>query len=80
MNMKTAISIETSVYEEAESATRQMGVSRSKLYTLAIHEYVQNHNPEIVTDRLNRIYGKQEAVIDGDIMQAQFVLLSGEDW
>jgi hypothetical protein len=78
--MKTAISIESPVYEEAESAAWKMGVSRSKLYTLAIHEYVQNHNPEIVTDRLNRIYGKQEAAIDEDIMQAQYDLLSGEDW
>jgi hypothetical protein len=78
--MKTAISIEPPVYEEAESTARQMGVSRSKLYTLAIHEYVQNPNPDIVTDRLNRIYGKQAAVIDEDIMQAQYDLLSGEDW
>jgi hypothetical protein len=78
--MKTAISIAAPVYNEAESTARQMGVSRSKLYTLAIYEYVQNHNPEIVTDRLNRIYGKQEAVIDEDIMQAQYDLLSGEDW
>jgi metal-responsive CopG/Arc/MetJ family transcriptional regulator len=78
--MKTAISIEPLVYEEAESAAQQMGVSRSKLYTLAIHEYVQNHNPEIVTDQLNRIYGKQAAVIDEDIIQAQYNLLSGEDW
>jgi hypothetical protein len=75
--MKTAISIEFPVYEEAESTARQMGVSRSKLYT---HEYVQNHNPEIVTDRLNRIYEKQAATIGEDIMQAQYDLLSGEDW
>jgi metal-responsive CopG/Arc/MetJ family transcriptional regulator len=78
--MKTAISIEAPVYEEAESAARQMGVSRSKLYTLAIHEYVQNHNPEFVMDRLNHIYGKQAAALDEDIMQAQYDLLSGEDW
>jgi hypothetical protein len=41
---------------------------------------VQNHNPEIVTARLNRIYEKQAAIIGEDIMQAQYDLLSGEDW
>jgi metal-responsive CopG/Arc/MetJ family transcriptional regulator len=78
--MKTAISIESPVYKEAESAARLMGLSRSKLYTLAIHEYVQNHNPEVVTERLNHIYKKQKADIDEDIMQAQYDLLSAEDW
>ncbi|GHV50542.1 hypothetical protein AGMMS49579_04310 [Spirochaetia bacterium] len=78
--MKTAISIENPVYEEAESAARQMGLSRSKLYTLAVKEYVENHNPEIMTERLNRIYGKQGAAIDEDIMRSQYDLLSGEGW
>jgi metal-responsive CopG/Arc/MetJ family transcriptional regulator len=78
--MKTAISIDTEIYEKAEDAARQMGVSRSKIYSLAIAEYMQNHISERVTERLNQVYKNGDPGLDEDIKQAQYDLLAGEDW
>ncbi|GHV26737.1 transcriptional regulator [Spirochaetia bacterium] len=78
--MKTAISIDDRVYRSAEDAIGQMGLTRSRLYTLAIEEYIQNHSPDVLLKRLNEVYTKENSKLDEDIQQAQFDLFSGEDW
>jgi hypothetical protein len=78
--MKTAISIEDKVYKNAENTAVQMGLSRSRLYTLAIKEYIQNHSPDLLLKQLNEVYSVENSKLDDDIQQAQFSLLSGEDW
>ncbi|MFM5891936.1 MAG: ribbon-helix-helix domain-containing protein, partial [Dolichospermum sp.] len=42
--MKTAISLPDPVFEEAESLARQLGVSRSELYTKALKAYLRKYN------------------------------------
>jgi metal-responsive CopG/Arc/MetJ family transcriptional regulator len=78
--MKTAISIDETVYQEAEGAASEMGVSRSRLYTLALEEYIKNHRSDTVTERLNQYYTNRKAVLDDDVKQAVYALFSGEDW
>ncbi len=78
--MKTAISISDDVFLEAEQTAHQLGLSRSKLYSMAIVEFVQSHNPEAITAKLNEIYGENESKLDDDISQANYDLLSQEDW
>ncbi|MDR0655749.1 MAG: hypothetical protein LBG22_05485 [Treponema sp.] len=78
--MKTEVSIEDKVYKNAENTAIRMGLSRSRLYTLAIEEYIQNHSPDLLLDRLNEVYSVENSKLDDDIQQAQFNLLSGEDW
>ena len=78
--MKTAISISDEVYKEAEIAAKQLGLSRSKLYTLAINEFVQNHKPDAITQKLNEIYEKIDSTLDEDILQVNYELLSKVEW
>jgi HSP90 family molecular chaperone len=78
--MKTAISIDNGIYEEAEDIALQMGVSRSKLYSLAIAEYMRNHVSHRVTERLNEVYKNGDPGLDDDIKQAQYNLFALEDW
>lgn len=40
--MKTAISLPDSIFKEAESLTKKLGVSRSELYTKALKAYLRN--------------------------------------
>jgi metal-responsive CopG/Arc/MetJ family transcriptional regulator len=42
--MKTAISLPDPVFEEAESLAKQLGVSRSELYTKALKAYLRKYN------------------------------------
>lgn len=55
--MKTAISIEAPLLEEADRTAQKLGVSRSRLVALALKNYLrQGRNREIV-EQLNRVYG-----------------------
>lgn len=53
--MKTAISIADDVFTEAERLARRVGKSRSQLYTEAVAEYGARHDPEAVTEAMNRV-------------------------
>jgi metal-responsive CopG/Arc/MetJ family transcriptional regulator len=56
--MKTAISLSDSLYEKAEKTARYMGVSRSRLFVMALEGYISNHNGEMITKKLNEVYEK----------------------
>lgn len=56
--MKTAISIPDSLFFAAEQTATYMGIPRSKLFSLAVEEYVARHNGEMTTKKLNEVYEK----------------------
>jgi metal-responsive CopG/Arc/MetJ family transcriptional regulator len=56
MTMKTAISIPDDVFEEAEITAKQLGLARSQLYVRAIKEYIEKHDKNKITEKLNKIY------------------------
>jgi hypothetical protein len=78
--MKTAISIDQGVYETAEFFTKAAGLSRSRLYNLAVAEYVQNHAPDIITEKLNDYYAHHSSKLDKDLQRLSYALFSKEDW
>jgi len=78
--MKTAISISDDVFLEAEQTARQLGLSRSKLFSMAILEFVRSHKPDAITARLNEVYGKASSKLDDDITQANYNVLSQDEW
>lgn len=53
--MKTAISIPDKVFRDAERLSRRLKKSRSQIYTEAVTEYVARHDPEAVTEAMNRV-------------------------
>ena len=78
--MKTAISINKELFDNAERFSRSAGLSRSSLYCTAISEYIQNHAADNITDQLNRYYSSHESTLDDDLREAAHRLLDGEDW
>jgi metal-responsive CopG/Arc/MetJ family transcriptional regulator len=56
--MKTAISLSDSLFEIAEQTAKYMGINRSRLFALALEDYVARHNGDMVTEKLNDVYGK----------------------
>ncbi len=55
--MKTAVSIPDRVFESAEKLAARLGVSRSELYARALAALFEKHRDDVVTARLNEIYG-----------------------
>ena len=57
--MKTAVSIPDSIFRAAEQLAARWGISRSELYAKALDAMVEKHNDQVVTARLNEIYGPE---------------------
>ena len=53
--MKTAISVPAEIFEQAERLRRKLGKSRSELYSEAVRQYLVSHDPDEITQRLNRL-------------------------
>jgi metal-responsive CopG/Arc/MetJ family transcriptional regulator len=58
--MKTAISIPDQLFNEAEITAKQMGLARSQLYVRAIKEFVEHHNRDVITEKLDEVYSAGE--------------------
>jgi predicted transcriptional regulator len=54
--MKTAISIDDGLLRKADETARLMGVSRSRLFALAVGEFLQRQRREEMLLRLNEVY------------------------
>jgi metal-responsive CopG/Arc/MetJ family transcriptional regulator len=57
--MKTAISVEDALMEQADDAARDLGLSRSGLIAEALREYLLRRRQVRVSDRLNQAYANE---------------------
>ncbi|MCC5628359.1 ribbon-helix-helix domain-containing protein [Nostoc sphaeroides CHAB 2801] len=78
--MKTAISLPDSVFEEAEALARELGVSRSELYTKALKAYLRKYNRNQMLNQLNTVYSEEPSELDPVLAKLQFMSLPREDW
>ncbi len=53
--MKVAVSIPDQVFADAERLARRLKVSRSRLYSLALEEFVARHSPEEIAASIDRV-------------------------
>lgn len=78
--MKTAISLPDDIFRQAESAARQLKISRSELYATAISEFLKRRQTTHVTERLNAIYSAEPAKLDPVLNRAQLHSLPSDSW
>ena len=56
--MKTAISIDDRLLQEADETARLLGLSRSRLFALAVGDFLRRQRQEQMLLRLNEVYAK----------------------
>ena len=78
--MKIAISIPDELFGNAESLSKRLGVSRSRLFAIAIEEMVAKHNSQEITDRLNAVYGNVDSKLPEDVRRLQRRSIDREPW
>jgi metal-responsive CopG/Arc/MetJ family transcriptional regulator len=54
--MKTAISIDDGILREADQEARRMGLSRSRLFAMAVGDFLERRRREQMLLRLNEVY------------------------
>lgn len=55
-NVKTAISLPESLFEQAEAVAGEMNVSRSRLIALALGEFICRHQNRQLLEKINAAY------------------------
>ena len=78
--MKTAISIPDKIYRDAERLSRRLKKSRSQVYTEAVTEYFARHDPEAVTEAINKVCEAIDTYPDPAISAAARRILEGSEW
>lgn len=78
--MKTAISIPEDLYGAAERLARRLNRSRSRLYADAVREYVARHEPDAVTEALNRVCDRVDTGLAAGLSAVATRLLARVEW
>jgi metal-responsive CopG/Arc/MetJ family transcriptional regulator len=55
-NIKTAISMQKSLFEQVETLSREMKVSRSRLFVLALEDYLRRYQNLQLFEKINQVY------------------------
>lgn len=55
-HVKTAVSLEEPLLKQADDLAREMNVSRSRLFSLAVEEFIQRHQDQALLEALNAAY------------------------
>ena len=78
--MKTAISIPDNLFKNAEKIAKEMGISRSELYSRAIESFIEKKMSENITRQLDKIYVYNSSSLSSILAKMQTMSLSREDW
>ena len=78
--MKTAISVPDQVFEQAETLAKRLDKSRSQLYTEALVEYLTQHDPDTVTERLNEVLDSVSEPEDRFVTETSRSILEQVEW
>jgi metal-responsive CopG/Arc/MetJ family transcriptional regulator len=78
--MKTAVSIPEKVFHQAERLARRLKKSRSEIYSLALTEYLNRHDPDHVTEAMNRVCEQMGDQTDDFVSSAARRALERSEW
>jgi metal-responsive CopG/Arc/MetJ family transcriptional regulator len=83
-NVKTDISLRKSLLEEAEAVAREMKVSRSRLFMMALEDFIRRHQNKKLLETINAAYEDDEPDEDEklrhNLMLQQYRKLIEGEW
>jgi len=56
--METAISLSSALFEKVEQTARYMGIPRGQLLAIALEDYINRYNGEMITKKINEVCEK----------------------
>lgn len=82
--VKTAISLEENLFNQVNQLANDLQVSRSKIFTLAVKDYLKKQESKKILAQLNAAYGdspgKEEDVISKAMQKKQHKIVGQESW
>ncbi len=84
MAVKTAISLNDSLFEKVETLTRELNISRSRLFAIAVQEYIERHETRRMMAALNRVHDEytndEDRAIQREIQEYHRKHMRDEPW
>ena len=78
--MKAAVSIPDPVFKAADKLAQRLGVSRSRLYSVALQRFVQDHDEEAITAKINEVYANESSTLDPILQSIQTRSVEKRRW
>ena len=83
-NVKTAISLQKSIFDQAEALARELEISRSRLFAIAVEEFIRHHNNQKLLESINAAYDDvldpEEYALRRKMKAKQRQLMREEPW
>ena len=76
--IKTAVSIDSELFERLEQERKSLGISRSQFFAQAIEDYLRRRETQSMIEAFNDVYGKQEPDPEEDAFRKQAGRLMAE--
>ena len=78
--MKTAISINDNLFKTVDKTAKKLGISRSNLFSETIVEYLDNHDIQNVTEKLNKVYSNISNELESNTEHSQLSSVDFGEW
>lgn len=83
-HVKTAISVQKSIFDQVEALAHELNISRSQLFNKAAEEFVQRHNNQKLLEQINAVYDDLPEEEDQRLLEQmrskQRKILQEEQW
>jgi metal-responsive CopG/Arc/MetJ family transcriptional regulator len=84
MTIKTAISLDDTLFEQVESLMQELEMSRSRLIATALQEFIKRRETQKMVAALHEAYAdfpdEEEAVTQQDMQRHHQQLMADEPW
>ncbi|MBY0503717.1 MAG: hypothetical protein K2X03_07400 [Bryobacteraceae bacterium] len=77
--MRTVVSLPDRLFTQAEGEAKRLGISRGRLYALALEEFFERREASI-TERLNEVYSQTLSCMDPALLRAQMLSMGRGEW
>lgn len=68
---KTAISLDEELFEQAEAVAAELSIPRSRLFALALGEFLERHRNRKLLVSLDRAHGEEPSATEADQVRAR---------
>ena len=82
--VKTAISLDQNLFEKVNHFAEDLHVSRSRLFVLAIEDFIKKKENQIILEKLNNVYDdfpdEEESFKQKQMIQKQRLSMKDIEW
>lgn len=78
--MKTAVSISDKLFSRAEKYAKKSGMSRSRLYSDALEEYLKEREKRNLIEKINKVCANLDTSPDPVVTKMALLSLPEDEW